>query len=1047
MQTYNVKLAEGVFVKVNADNPEDAVAKAKAEIAKREGSKAYDKVFFDYETGIQDNRLRAGLSVSEDYMNADGEFISEKENYLKQEVGSSGFVRDSKGSLALTPAGQARLGLEPSDKNIVIDENKAFTSGDFADLAGYAGPILGAIAAVNPYLRGIKYLRGLLGSRVGRPLLVGAGSAAGKGIEEANEISRGLQLQNEEELADLYKREFVIGGIAQGAGEILGGVFATYFGKTASHGSIRDSKLLMQGYDLTDIFKLDAQIAAREGVDPTNYKASMNAIRKEIKKQKIKPKFTPGIVPQSALGRTIPARGQSIAEAVTGAKPRESRAQANLVQMMNSFFQSLGRKNATVDDFIEAGAVGQIAKKELLELQANMQKGINVSDEKLDALLRNMVDEMGVSKGLMANGELQSSETLRRALADDMKKTWDAWKESNNKLYKKATEALEGTKVNAGITNALRNSSSKFKSLQDKFDSNDIFAQYSGAYLRLKDLADGKIDNLIQLKNAKMEFRAVLKDATVGGQTGGTTYRLAKEVIKEIDQLQKDIVEKTAFVGMKNVSKADLEQASKAFKALKAADEDFTNNIDKFSGALYQNLIRQAKITGKVDADEVFGFIDNPTSAAKLQEIFTALGPRADAARGQLTALLFKNVIADSIDPVTKLINPVKFTNNIMKYDSKDLGKSTLKELFGPEYSINMGLLREINILNPKITKKDLDALIKNIENNPSMFKLGAEPVKKRLPFPNERGYIGVPAVQIDTGNKILKTILEKAKIQSSLDNLNKQSFMKNAVNETPERIVANVFGPGSAKEINYLRTALADRPEIFAEIQENAMGQLLTKAVSTGKLNNSGSLADIFKPNVLRNTLESYGDDTLIAMFGKEQTLALKALQQSLDLQVGAAKGLTAGGIVAGAIGAQALNISLLPTIVGLKIFGNVFANPKIVKLMANTDQTSTMIVIDAFEKAARLYAAQSIAEQSEDIESAVIQQLREQLQGEENQERNKLIQEQIQEVTKPIPTSVPDLPDIIPTSAPARRQNISRSLLGSPANEDIARSLNLIA
>ena len=49
----------------------------------------------------------------------------------------------------------------------------------------------------------------------------------------------------------------------------------------------------------------------------------------------------------------------------------------------------------------------------------------------------------------------------------------------------------------------------------------------------------------------------------------------------------------------------------------------------------------------------------------------------------------------------------------------------------------------------------------------------------------------------------------------------------------------------------------------------------------------------------------------------------ALKALQQSLDLQVGAAKGLTAGGIVAGAIGAQALNISLLPTIVALKIFG----------------------------------------------------------------------------------------------------------------------------
>jgi hypothetical protein len=324
------------------------------------------------------------------------------------------------------------------------------------------------------------------------------------------------------------------------------------------------------------------------------------------------------------------------------------------------------------------------------------------------------------------------------------------------------------------------------------------------------------------------------------------------------------------------------------------------------------------------------------------------------------------------------------------------------------------------------------------------MFRLGMDPVVKTG---NVLDKEGVKILQVDTGNQILKAILEKAKIQSSLDDLNKQSFMKNALNDTPERIVANIFGPGSAKEINYLKAALADTPETFKQIQENAMGQLLSKAVSTGKLNNSGSLADIFKPNVLRNTLESYGDDTLIAMFGKEQTLALKALQQSLDLQVGAAKGLTAGGIVAGAIGAQALNISLLPTIVALKIFGNVFANPKIVKLMANTDQTSIMMVIDAFEKAARLASAQAIAEQSEDVQTSVIQELQKQLGDEENQERANIIKDQVQGVVPKIPTVIPDLPEITPTSAPIDRTNISRSLLGSPANEDIARSLNQIA
>ena len=39
MQTYNVKLAEGVFVKVNADNPEDAKAKAKAISKRNKGKK------------------------------------------------------------------------------------------------------------------------------------------------------------------------------------------------------------------------------------------------------------------------------------------------------------------------------------------------------------------------------------------------------------------------------------------------------------------------------------------------------------------------------------------------------------------------------------------------------------------------------------------------------------------------------------------------------------------------------------------------------------------------------------------------------------------------------------------------------------------------------------------------------------------------------------------------------------------------------------------------------------------------------------------------
>jgi len=183
--------------------------------------------------------------------------------------------------------------------------------------------------------------------------------------------------------------------------------------------------------------------------------------------------------------------------------------------------------------------------------------------------------------------------------------------------------------------------------------------------------------------------------------------------------------------------------------------------------------------------------------------------------------------------------------------------------------------------------------------------------------------------------------------------------------------------------------------------------------------------------------------------MFGKDQLLAFKAFQQSLDLQVGASKGLTAGGIVAGAIGAQALNISLLPTIVGLKVFANVMSNPKIVRLMARTDTSSTLQVIDAFEKALRLTAAQSIQEEAGQAEAGIMEELRKQVESPENQSVAEELRGQVEQIAKPIKASVPDLPDIIPANLSAQNQApINRSLLGgNPANESIAESLGRLA
>ena len=1059
MEKYDVKLAEGVIVRVNADNPEDAKAKARAVIAKREGSKAYDKVYFDYETGIQNNALRARLAVAEDFYREDGEYVSEKENVLNNfpGIGSSGYVRDSKGSLALTPAAQAALGLKPSNKNIVIDENKAFTSGDFADLAGYAGPVLGAIAAVNPYLRGVKWLRGALDSRVGRALLVGAGSGIGKAAEESNEIARGVQLQNEEEVGKMVRDEVVLGTVAQGSVEILGGIFKTYFGRTATDGNTRDARFLMDGYNPKDVAKIDAQIAAKKGIDAPNFKATRNEVLKEFKQQKIKPTLPRGIVSQATLGKTLVSRGQQIAEAVTGAGAREKRASANLVAQMDDFFKSIGNADATIDDFISAGAVGKVAGQELKAATTAFDKAMNLSDQKLDQLLKKMLNEMNTVQGL---GEVSGS-ALKRELMDSIGSAYKTWHTSKNKLYAASDKALAEAGAMPAIQNQVKAYSSVFKEILNRADVEDVLFKYQGKPVTyLKELAEGgNIENLEQLIKAQSEVKSLLSVLGQKGATSGTSYRVMKEVSEEINNLFKDIangkafLSKGAFAGIEGANKTAAMNAAKAFGKAK---EEYRKGMQKFDNTIAQKVINDIKFNkGQGNPDEMFAFIDGPNNSRIVDQILSNIAPgQKDIFRGKMVKLLMQNVIKKSTDQTTGLLKPAQFSTNILKYED------TLRPLFGAKYEQNIQLLREITRLNPKINKKDLDNFFRALDEDPSQFVM-AKPSQQRTQaqiegrepdfFPGDKGFDTQKMVadypELDTANVILKTLKEKAELAAEAEMLSKSAFMKTVNQQTPEKIVSSIFRPQSAVDINYLKNTL--EPATFKKVQENAMGQLLTDAVSVGNLKSTAKLSDIFKPNQFRNAMDSYGDETLEAMFGKDQLLAFKAFQQSLDLQVGPRGMGQAGGIVAGAIGAQAMNLSLMPTIVGLKIFGNVMANPRIVRLMARTDTSSTMQVIDAFEKATRLTIAQSLQEEAGQVEASVMEELRKQIESPENQATAEELRGQVEQIAKPIKASVPDLPDIVPTSLGAQSQApISRSLLGnSPANEDIAQRLNQIA
>ena len=133
---------------------------------------------FDYKSGA-DGRLRSLMSF--------GETEEDREAILKRIVGEDGYVRDNGGRLALTPTGQKIRGMEPTDKNIII-EDEGFSMRDFSDLLGIlpetAGSIAGAVIGGGPSF--------------GTGAIVGAGLGAsiGQGIEESLEQFLGVQTQD-----------------------------------------------------------------------------------------------------------------------------------------------------------------------------------------------------------------------------------------------------------------------------------------------------------------------------------------------------------------------------------------------------------------------------------------------------------------------------------------------------------------------------------------------------------------------------------------------------------------------------------------------------------------------------------------------------------------------------------------------------------------------------------------------------------------------------------------------------------------------------------
>jgi hypothetical protein len=1026
MPLFEVEIANGISETVEADNETEARKKVKATIATGAVSPFYDKLNFDYETGVKGKferqidkgteregvlrNLRAQLARAE----TSGIIgFKEQDSVLTNFVGSSGFIRNTKGQVALTPTGLQELGLpiqyrELSDGskiplNTIIDENDfGFRTGDLADWAGIAGPIGGAIALMSPQLRIIKGLTAAFGgrARIANMFGAGVGSSAGKAAEEALDYQEGFQLQERDELKDLFGGEFLFGSIGQGVGELIGMGFKLFLGKNAPVEDLRLNRQMAKGRSAVDILKLDASLGKE---------ATERQIAKAIRDGKVKNFDFKGLASMATLGKKLPGRLQDISEQVLG-NTRDKETAGFLRLEIDNLLKEIGGENALLQKSISDATKGSLDEQVQASLQALRLKEKTVTQQ-LKKMLDEVVDdaiEVGnygdaPTRRMLSDELKENLARARREVTIDLGIKYRGVDEVFNNLVstegKTGIELAKAQTTDRIIRNVIYdNVDESLKLIKQHKDADylwgvnnkveldgGIVAQIEKALLELKKDVANPIDefgnpNLVSLSHIRnaysklntisrdtleasperkviIEVMRKLDDSRVkengeyflpeGGPNSILTQLEVEGVTKFNVQLAKTLkrnkeLNRNAFgdeVTLTDETSNVLGDINNAIKQLRIANETAAKRMAPFDRMEIKKIISNSQ-KGAFDADDIYKKVILDGYKSELDDIFKALnqydkyltqagkvGNTERRLKGQIKQRLFNDAFRASTDVVDESINFTEFARQINRFERDYPGK--LDSLFTDSATgrntakLVRDTIAQINKISPRLKPQN----IKNLVNDFTTNNKGLSASDQGLAF-----------VQ---GLKQLATASEnRLKLEAN-----------RAISDLPlkgiDETVNIIFRPNANANIQILKDTVSD--EVFTSIQQASMQKLLSKSVD---LNGKGRITDLFKSGNLKTALDSYGDETLDAMFGKELTQGLRYFQKTVDTltKQEAGRGGAAGGLVAAGIGASlALNpIAVLPTVLGLAVARKLFSSPMAVAAFAKTDKGSIRTSLD---------------------------------------------------------------------------------------------------
>ena len=683
---------------------------------------------FDYDTGAPAG-IRALVSF--------GETEEEKEAILLKKIGKEGYTKDSKGRLALTPTGQKKAGMQPTDKNVILEE-RGLTLRDLADFTGILPEAVGSVAGAIAGSPGV--FTGALGA--------GAGAAAGQAVEEGIETLLGVQKQTLPEVGkDLVKEAAIAGavdfatvGIFRAGRSLIGGA-GRKLGAGDPADPLRGKRLVEEGY-MPSLERLGAPAFLgysqkfAEGATKDSTRLINNLELSLLKRNKIIDETT-----------TLDEAGQMFAN-ISGKEFDRITKQLNNAkqQSMNAVKESINFLGKSVDEGFDVGretldAVTRNFKsfndeinlryggidKQLDQLGFRSNKIINLNEleTKIKSLkegvgslrihpsIRNLIEIINDTKRLNApkdasGGLIEPIEVMPNHFA------------SYQQLHTQR-RIINETLFDDNLTSLAREQLFEFRDIYDKLLGTDNISNISGLTAQQKI----KIKAILKDKKVADDFYKLEKQIFDDLRTFGVIRSIKEDGIQKVDYdgvltriLQKDSPERLEAV-LKATDDADFLRNKLAVTYVERALNDTKldlMNPNRFNGMAFKNKINSLGSTGKA----LFG------------KDFQKVKDLADT----ISQVGFKTIDAEdlkrivNISPDDNIVQSMQKLANASQEYSKAIDLKVIRDLnegvMSPEDAVNY-------ITRENITASEVGRLQQFFKNSPTEYEKIKESVIHKL--------------------------------------------------------------------------------------------------------------------------------------------------------------------------------------------------------------------------------------------------------------------------------------------------------------------------